>query len=341
MRVPLFSLWGKTLLALLTGSSSAWSQEPPPVSPEVEFCISGGAPLVGEPQLDSRGRLYFVTLDGYLHAFEADGRYRWSYTVQGAPTGGALLRADERAILLATSERLFYVIDESGVLQSQQRLVSPQESEFRALQQNALGFVGRDNYFYSITARGGARYRVRLPEIPSGQWEAHSEEQIWIPVPSGVLRLQAAQKLQKIELPHAIEQLELEERELLALGGSQIYHIDLSGNLFHQQRAHDLVQGSEARALFLDHHRFIWSSSQGEKSFQLPADAQKSGSPAVSAQQVLIPLQDGTLWLQPWSGEARRVQVSRSALLQPLVSAQNSRWIIPDQQGVICSVFLE
>src|SRR6478609_5234896 len=58
----------------------------------VLWCASGGAALVGEPVLDKHERVYAATSDGYLHAFERDGRFRFSYTVQGTPLGSVSLR---------------------------------------------------------------------------------------------------------------------------------------------------------------------------------------------------------------------------------------------------------
>src|SRR5690606_14887190 len=66
----------------------------------VMWCASGGAPIVGAPVVDESDRSYIATADGYLHAFERDGRFRWSYTVKGTPLGSVSIRPSDGAILM-------------------------------------------------------------------------------------------------------------------------------------------------------------------------------------------------------------------------------------------------
>src|SRR5690606_10844033 len=82
----------------------------------VLWCASGGAALVGDPVLDQKERVYVATSDGYLHAFERDGRFRFSYTVDGTPQGSVSLRASDGVVLVGTTAGFIYAINQNGHL---------------------------------------------------------------------------------------------------------------------------------------------------------------------------------------------------------------------------------
>ncbi len=109
------------------------------------------------------GRLYLVTQDGYLHAYEADGRFRFSFTVTGTPLGSPSLRPADGAVLLGTTARSVYGIGSEGQLFFRAHTVTPVWSGLHARDAQSVVYIGLDRYLYALSNRGVALYRVPIP----------------------------------------------------------------------------------------------------------------------------------------------------------------------------------
>lgn len=132
-------------------------------------CFSGDAAVTGTAEWDPDGRISFITSDGYLHVFEADGRFLYSYTVEGTPLGGPLFTP--QGTLVATSTGRAYLIGPSGKLTRSFPWVTRLSQGPFLIDEQHLGFLGTDGFFYLQSLFGGARLRRQLQPKVTGAME--------------------------------------------------------------------------------------------------------------------------------------------------------------------------
>lgn len=202
--------------------------------PWLRFCVSGNAPLIGAPVVDQQGRLYFLSSDGYLHAFEEDGRYRFSYTVKGSPRGSLTLRKSDNAILLGTASSYLYAISQTGGRIFVRRTLSPVWSGITALSQQSVAFAGLDRRIYALHAQGGSRYRVKMPGSITGEMLVTRPGLVWVPLASGVARLEDSFKLKKVSLGQSIRRVLPLGNGVMAQGDEQLFILSDSGELIEE-----------------------------------------------------------------------------------------------------------
>lgn len=106
-----FSLSRRAAVALL-GIVLSSSAQAGPGGP-TDHCVSGGAPLVHLPALDDQDRFVFATADASVHGFEADGRYRFTTTLEALPLG-TLVRPDGR-FFVTTADRRLHAFSPEGL----------------------------------------------------------------------------------------------------------------------------------------------------------------------------------------------------------------------------------
>lgn len=181
---------------------------------------------MGDPLIDGESRVYLLTVDGYLHAFEADGRYRFSYTVSGTPLGSPSLRRSDGAILLGTTSRLVYAINQRGGLAMKATTVVPVWSGLYPLDDQSVTYLGLDRRVYALSNFGGALYRVRLPGPPTGEPVIGDDGLVWVPIDRGLARLHRALSLRLVALPQAVDEVLALGRGALVLAGSRAYWVD-------------------------------------------------------------------------------------------------------------------
>lgn len=321
--------------------------------PEVAWCASGGAPVVGQPVFDAQERAYVATSDGYLHAFERDGRYRWSYTVKGTPLGSVSLRPHDGVILMGTTASLVYAISQSGTLYWRFSTMTPVWSGLLALNPETVVFLGLDERLYALANTGRARYRVRAPGTPMGGPVVASNDVVWVPLANGVARFRAAYQLEHFPLPSAAEQLLTLGKRAVARAGGRAYLLE-SG-----EPPRDL---GEAQSLAGDGRRVLVLSDSGNHQSLMVKEAQASrdtsaavgqkaslsfelsdlnDAPALAGERLWLPGKAGRLRIrQLGSGKEQVIRVGDSDLKAPLVSASGERAILADSLGRFCVIDL-
>lgn len=163
---------GGVALALIFGGAPAHSMTKvlPTASTRAKLfeahCLSGSAPVLGRPAFDEHDRVYFTTTDGTLHAFEADGRHRFSYTLEGTPGGQPNLTGNQ--ISLGTSTRALYTIRLDGSYGWRSSAPAPVRSGLVRSADGTLAFVGPDDHLYLTSLSGRPLYRVALGGGTSG-----------------------------------------------------------------------------------------------------------------------------------------------------------------------------
>jgi len=237
--VGLVFQWG---VAVASGKSNAKAPQsaaksvgarssPPVSSPETlrpvgaDFCVSGGAPVVGDPIIDHASALHFVSADSYLHSFESDGRFRSSYTLDAAPSSGVVER-DDGVLLALTVRGGLYGLEGSGQLRFQRKLGVLPASGLISLGQGRSGFLAQSGEFVVLGAWGEIIYRVRVRGPISGE-AVLVGGQVWLARGTELLALEAAWRQHVVPLPAPIRRLFAAKKGELAhaLVGKILYQI--------------------------------------------------------------------------------------------------------------------
>lgn len=309
----------------------------PPRDPGILWCVSGGAPVVGLPVIDEKNRAYVATSDGYLHAFERDGRYRWSYTVKGTPLGSVSLRASDGLILMGTTSQLVYAITQQGTLYWSFNTVTPVWSGLFALNAGSVVFVGLDQRLYALSNSGGALYRVRAPQTPMGGPVVAPHDVVWVPLSDGVARFHAAYRLEHFRLPSAVEQLVTFREKAAALAAEKAYLIESQAEPQDLGAADYLA--SDSKHLLLATETALTLVEVGGKRRELKVDLGELGAaPALADGRAWVPGADGILRIVELDqGVIDEIRVGTVALKTPVVSSTGDYVILTDAMGRFCA----
>ena len=144
--------------------------------PAQRFRFNAGAPLLAPAAVAPDGMLCVGTVDGYVHALNADGSYRWSHSVQGAVARRPLFSGERWYI--ATSNERIYALTRDGTLSWVFKPPSPVQSELAAGPNGAVYFVGADRCLYGVSAHGGVSLRAAFGELDAGPF-ASPDGAIW------------------------------------------------------------------------------------------------------------------------------------------------------------------
>ncbi len=305
--------------------------------PGILWCVSGGAPVVGLPVIDEKNRAYVATSDGYLHAFERDGRYRWSYTVKGTPLGSVSLRASDGLILMGTTSQLIYAITQRGTLYWSFSTMTPVWSGLFALNAASVVFVGLDERLYALSNSGGALYRVRAPETPMGGPVVAPHDVVWVPLSDGVARFHAAYRLEHFRLPSAVEQLVTWGDQAVALAGDKAYLIE-SGAEPQELGTAQYIASDNDRVLLVT-EKSLTLILPGVDRRNLDFDPREVGAaPALMGGNVWLPGADGTLRIVDLDqGVIDEIRVGAVSLKTPVVSGTGDYAILTDAMGRFCA----
>lgn len=314
------------------------------------WCVSGGAPLVGLPVLDEKERVYAATSDGYLHAFQRDGRFRWSYTVKGTPMGSVSLRASDGVILMGTTARMVYAINQSGQRHWSFQTLSPVWSGLFALESQAVVFLGQDRRLYALAnGTGGALYRVRAPGEPMGGPIVGKKDVVWLALTDGVARFQSALRLERFPLDGPVEQLVAWGDRAVAISGGSAYLI-ASDTLPRQIGAARYVQSDGHQLVLVDQQgglRLLNSTDSSHLSVPTLEDpaiaalSKLSAPPALVNEELWVPQEDGKLTIIQLSRRTQRsIQISPRPLASPVVGVSGRRGLVADSDGTFCALDL-
>ncbi len=307
----------------------------------VRWCVGGGAPMRGEPLVDGRGRVYVATTDGYLHAFEPDGRYRWSYTVSGAVMGRPVLRNYERAVLVGTTDRWLYAVTDGGQLDWAYPTLAPVMSGLVTAPDRSIVFVGGDGFVYSLSPGGVARWRAALGGFASADPLVGAGDVVWVSAGRELLRLEGAWRAHRSALPGEAMSAPLPLADGVAVvAGTELVAFDAAGRgrFSKANVAYAAPSGSglvtvspEGRVEVID------ATGRGHLSRTLPAAP--SEAPAVSGGLVYVPLVTGALAVLGASGAPFELEpVGDAALGRPVVDTERRQLIVLVAGLRVCAV---
>jgi hypothetical protein len=307
------------------------------------FCVHGGAPAVGAPLVDRLGRLYLVTQDGYLHSYEPDGRFRFSFTVSGTPLGSPSLRPSDEAVLLGTTARSVYGIRPDGQLSFRASTLTPVWSGLHARDMRSVIYIGLDRYLYALSNHGVALYRVPIPGQPVGEPAVAPGGVVWIPLDSGLARIHEALSVQRFATAAPVDQVVLGARGPFALSGGQLWSFAQDGTAQAHGPAEGLVgDGTSVLA---------WDGAGGGTWFPggdvshavalgVLADLRPSGTAGLSGEQALLPLEGGEVALLDLAGPGapgvRRLKVLTEPLELAAFTPGQARLLVTSRGGRAC-----
>ncbi len=295
----------------------------------------------GEPVVDGQGRVYVTTTDGHLHAFEPDGRYRWSYTMSGAVMGRSMLRNFERALLVGTTDKWLYSITDAGLLDWAYPTLTPVMSGLVPAPDRSFVYVGGDGYVYSVSPGGVTRWRVALGGFASGDPLVGTEGVVWVSAGRELLRLQGAWRAHRSALPGEATSAPLPLSDGVAVvAGSELVAFDAQGRgrfskpdvAYAAPSGSGLVTVSPAGRV-----EVIDASGRGNFARMLP-DA-PSAAPAASGGLLYVPLMTGALAVIGDSGAPYQLErVGDGALGRPVVDAVRKQLIVSVAGEGVCAV---
>jgi hypothetical protein len=305
--------------------------------------MHGGAPLVAQPLVDTLGRLYLVTQDGYLHGYEADGRFRFSFTVSGTPLGSPSLRAADNAVLLGTTARTVYGIASDGQLSFRAHTVTPVWSGLHARDAGSVVYVGLDRFLYALSNHGAALYRVLVPGQPVGEPAVAAGGIVWIPLDSGLARIEQAVSVRRFPTRDPVDQLVLGARAAFVLSGGSVWSFDATGVALDHGPAEALVSDGTAVLALGPRGSASWfpTGDPGKQvALRLPEALRPSGVGGLSRGRAVFPLETGEVARLDLSGSAepelRRALILTESLALATFTPDGARMLVTSRSGRAC-----
>jgi len=124
-----------------------------------EWCFDAGAPIAGPPALGPEGQVYVATHEGYVHALNEDGAFRWSYTVKGSVIGGPRMLPNG-SVVVTTNVGLIYALTPQGRRHWVFKVPEPITTPVTVSAKGTLVFGASDRVLYTVSPYGGVVWRA-------------------------------------------------------------------------------------------------------------------------------------------------------------------------------------
>jgi hypothetical protein len=303
----------------------------PERAPPLSWRFGSASPLSGPPAVSPSGLVYVTSVEGFVHALDAQGGLRWSYGVAGLPVGAPIVDASNQVYVATTTPRL-YALRSDGhltwMLRLRTRLATPPVWVAPGL----LYYHGRDQNLYSVPTWGSSprgRYLGREASVPLGSLGA------------GLVALgTAASEALVYRRSAVVARLSLDGvPSQPLLGGAErwfaptragiaAYDGSTRARLWRTPGQHAAVSEDEKALIVASGRELFWLSPEtGEERHRLTLPDDVSAPPALTNSGVaLVPLVSGELLLM--DAAANRVAVVRVApapVWSPVWSEQNQR----------------
>ncbi len=306
------------------------------------WCVGAGAPMLGEPIVDRLGRVYVGTTDGYVHSFESDGRYRWSYTVSGAVVGRLALRPADDAVLVGTTRQLVYAITSGGQLNWKFRTITPVMTGLAPGGSDLVLFAGADQYVYALSTRGAARWRAPLGGFADADPLMTRDGVVWVAVGDSLLRVERSWRTRRLALPaEAVGAPLAFEGGVVVIAGNSVLGFDSEGQrLFSHPDVRFVASGTSTLVAVGIDGRVFTLDRTGETRALAVLGAAPSAPPAVGSDAAYVPLVTGELATVSLNEPGRPAArfVASSALGRPVLDPPRRQLLIETATSQICAV---
>lgn len=297
----------------------------------------------GEPLVDGAGRVYVTTTDGYLHSFEPDGRYRWSYTVSGAVMGKPVIRPSDGALLVGTSDRWLYAVMDTGLLGFAYPTLVPVMSSLVSGPDGSILFGGGDGYLYAFSPGGTARWRAPLGGILTGDPWLGPGGSVWVASGRELLRLDKAWRAHRSVLPaEAVSSPVGLGDGVAVIAGDELIAFDREGRGRFSKRGVAFAASSGSGVLSVSPEgRVEIVDASGRSVFLRALRSAPSAAPLGFGGVIYVPLMNGFLAAIGRGAEAvELLPVGDGALGRPVLDAARRQLLVPVSGARICAVAL-
>lgn len=293
-----------------------------------------GARPVSTPSFGPDGTVYVGTAEGYLHAYAADGTYRWGYTLRGAVVGDLALTGT--LVLVPTTRRIDAIRLDGTQLWSFESPVTIRAG----LVADGAGrffFASEDGRLFSISERGALQHIPGKGGFSSAP--ARLGNAIGIARVDGTAMLAHGFRTRRMDLGGAARELfACPNAELCALIEREVVGFNSGSPTFRYPALH---AGSGAgRLAVVSERRFLDVYRGGERLFSAPLLGDASAAPLVDARgRVFVPLESGALLAFSEAGRALGcTKLADSPLGVPVFDAGRRRVWVTAREGVLAAV---
>lgn len=309
-----------------------------------DWCFDAGAPMSGSPVLGAEGQVYVATNEGYVHALNEEGAFRWSYTVKGSVIGGPQVLPGG-SVVVATNRGLLYALKPNGTRHWVFRVPEPISTEVSASPRGTLVFGAADRVLYAVSRHGGVLWRAPIKGGFSAPPEVVAEGLVALGTSRGVLLVRGPNRQKLVAAPGVRQLTEgpksvgygwaLATTGVIAFSGQRPSDLPDLRALGYDPALGQLVGVSASEALWLD------AQGQISRRVRLP-EAANEGVTLDAKGSAYVPTNDGwLLWATPADDEFRELaRLGSSPLSLPVVDEGRRRVIAAAGEGLVCAVSL-
>jgi hypothetical protein len=307
------------------------SPDAPELAPRVLWRFGSASPVSGAPAVSPSGLVYVTSVEGFVHALDAEGGLRWSYGLAGIPIGAPIVDASNQVYVATTMPRL-YALRSDGHLTWMLRLQTRFATPPVWVAPGWLYYHGRDQNLYSVPTWGSpprGRYLAQAASVPLGSLgaglvalgTAASEVQVY----------RRAALVARIRLDGVLSQPLLGGAERWfapTRAGITAYDGSTRARLWRTLGQHAAVSADEKELIVASGRELLWLSPEtGEERLRLPLPDDVSAPPALTnAGVALVPLVSGELLLMDAvTSRVARVRVASAPVWSPVWSEQRQR----------------
>jgi hypothetical protein len=312
-------------------NAAGTSAEGSPETPRILWRFGSASPVSGPPAVSPAGLVYVTSVEGFVHALDADGELRWSYGLSGVPLGAPIVDASDQVYVATTAPRL-YALRADGhltwMLRPRTRLAGAPVWAAPGL----LYFYGRDQNLYSVPTWGSqprGRYLGQVASVALGS------------LGGGLIALgTAAPEAQIYRRSALVARLALDDVAVQPLLGGQerwfaptragiaAYDGATHARLWSAPGQYAAVSADEKTLVVASGRELVWLSPEtGEERQRLPLPDDVSAPPVLTNIGIaLVPLVSGDLLVLDAATRRRvSVRVAPAPVWSPVWSERSQR----------------
>lgn len=311
-----------------------------PRAPRVVWRFESASPLTGPPALGPDGRVVITSVEGAVHALEADGRLRWSHGLTGVPLGAPSVDS-EGQVYVATSAQRLYALRSDGRLRWVHRARSRVAAPPLASTADAIFFVGRDQGLYEVSGSGNGPERRPLGAAAQTGLSFPGPGQVALGTAEGAVVFERGAPPVRIGLEGGLLQPLLGVAGVwLALTPEGLTALDAATSAaLWRAPAQRAALSADGRHLLVESRREVtWRSPEtGEERHYMWLSAEATAPPGVTnAGVAVVPLISGDVWLgEPTTGRAATLAIARAPVRAPVMDESRGRCLVVSGRALV------
>lgn len=313
-------------------------------APRVAWRFRTAAPTSGAPAVTEEGAVYLTSVDGYVHALDPGGVFRWSRGLAGIPIGApAVDRAGH--VYVATSARRIYAVRPDGHLKWMRPTPARVATALAWAPAGFLYYAGRDRQVHALASWGGPLWHRRLdhpvtvaPAIADGWLLVGTDEpQLWT--------FRGASARSQLGLSGELTQPVLSNRDhWFVVAGGQLVAFEKGEQVAWRRQARHAALSADGRWLLAEADReLVWlDPSTGDELHRSGLPGDPSGAPALNDAGVgMVPMVSGDLVIaRPGAATPARVSVAASPLWRPIWNERTQSVAVAAGSGAVGGIGL-